>query len=42
MIPPVGIGLAFFGAGRSVYSNFLGKGHEISLPADTLMEFRLN
>jgi hypothetical protein len=42
MIPPVGIGLAFFGAGRSVFSNFLGKGQEISLPADTLMEFRLN
>jgi len=41
MIPPVGIGLGFYGAGRSIYSNFLGRGHEITLPANTLMEIRL-
>jgi hypothetical protein len=41
MIPPVGIGLGFFGAARSLYSNFLGRGREIQLPANTMMEIRL-
>jgi hypothetical protein len=41
MIPPVGIGLGFFGAARSVYSNFLGRGREIQLPTNTMMEIRL-
>jgi hypothetical protein len=41
MFPPLGIGLGFFGAGRSIYSNFLGRGREIRLPANTLMEIRL-
>jgi hypothetical protein len=42
MFPPVGMGFAFFGAARSAYSNFLGRGREISVPANTLMEIRLD
>lgn len=42
MIPPVGIGLGLFGAARSVYSNFLGRGQDIYFPADTSMEIRLD
>jgi hypothetical protein len=41
MIPPVGIGLGFYGAARSVYSNFLGRGRDINLPDNTPMEIRL-
>jgi hypothetical protein len=41
MVPPVGIGLGFFGAARSVYSNFLGRGKDIVLPADTFIQVRL-
>jgi hypothetical protein len=42
MIPPVGIGLAVFGAARSVYSNFIGRGQDIRFPVDTLMEIELD
>ena len=41
MVPPVGIGLGFYGAARSVYSNFLGRGRDISLPVNMPMEIRL-
>jgi hypothetical protein len=41
MIPPVGIGLAFYGAARSVYSNFIGRGRDVKFPVDTFMEIRL-
>ena len=41
MIPPVGIGLSFFGAARSVYSNFLGRGRDVTLPNNTTMEIRI-
>jgi hypothetical protein len=41
MVPPIGMGLGFYGAARSAYSNFLGKGQDIEFPSETLMEFRL-
>jgi hypothetical protein len=41
MVPPIGIALGFYGAARSVYRNFLGRGRDISLPANTPMEIRL-
>jgi hypothetical protein len=41
MVPPVGIGLGFFGAARSAYSSFLGRGRDIVLPETTTMEVRL-
>jgi hypothetical protein len=41
MIPHVAIGLGFYGAARSVYSNFLGPGRDIKLPENTAMEIHL-
>ena len=41
MVPPVGIGLGFYSAGRSLYSTFLGRGQDIRIPANTEMEIRL-
>jgi len=41
MIPPVGIGLGFYGAARAAYSSFLGRGRDINLPDNTIMEIRL-
>jgi hypothetical protein len=41
MIPPVGIALGFYGAARSVYFNFLGRGRDIKLPENTLMDIRV-
>jgi hypothetical protein len=41
MVPPLGIGLGFFGAARSVYSTFLKRGLDIKIPANTEMEVRL-
>ena len=41
MVPPVAIGLGIFGAARSVYSNFIGPGQDIRLPANTLMQIQL-
>jgi hypothetical protein len=41
MVPPVGIGLAFFSAGRSLHSTFLGRGQDIVIPANTGMEIRV-
>jgi hypothetical protein len=42
MVPGVGIGLSFYVAARSLYSNFLGRGLDISLPDNTPMEIRLD
>src|SRR5262249_44823977 len=39
--PPVGIGFGFYGAARSAYSNFLGRGRDINLPDNTAMQLRL-
>jgi hypothetical protein len=41
MVPPVGIGLGIFGAARSIYSNFIGRGQDIRLPADTQVQIDL-
>ena len=40
-MPPVGIGLGFFGLGRSLITNFLGRGRDIVLPENTTMQIRL-
>jgi hypothetical protein len=42
MIPPVAIGLGFYGAARSVYSNFIGRGHDVTFSVNTLIEVRLD
>ena len=42
MIPPVGIGLGLYGAGRSVFFNLLARGQEINFPLDTPIEVRLD
>jgi hypothetical protein len=39
---PVGAVLGFYGAGRSVYSNVVARGQEVSFPADTPIEIRLS
>jgi len=41
MVPPVGIGLGFFGLGRSLVTNFFGRGRDIFLPVNTTMQIRL-
>jgi hypothetical protein len=33
-----GILMSAYGGSRSIYSNFLGKGREITFPKDTMME----
>jgi hypothetical protein len=38
---PVGVALALVGAGRTIYTNVLGKGREVSFPADTPIQVRL-
>jgi hypothetical protein len=38
---PIGIGLAVYGASRSVYANVLGKGREVSFPVHTPIQVRL-
>ena len=42
MVPPVGIGLGFYSAARSIYSNIIGRGQEIHFPANTSIEIRLD
>jgi hypothetical protein len=42
MVPPVGIGLGAFSAGRSVFFNILGRGQEVRFPIGTPMEIRLD
>ncbi|HLH29852.1 MAG TPA: hypothetical protein VKY31_01530 [Terriglobia bacterium] len=39
---PVGPFLGFYGAGRSIYSNIIGPGQEVTFPADTAIEIRLS
>ncbi len=38
---PIGITLSIVGAGRTIYTNILGKGREMSFPADTPIQVRL-
>ena len=38
---PVGVALSLVGAGRTVYSNVLGKGREVRFPADTSIQLQL-
>lgn len=42
LLAPAGPVLGFYGAGRSVYSNIIARGQEITFPADTPIEIRLN
>lgn len=41
LLGPAGPILGFYGAGRSVYSNIIARGQEITFPADTPIEIRL-
>jgi hypothetical protein len=38
---PIGIALSVAGAGRTIYTNILAKGREVSFPADTPIQVRL-
>jgi hypothetical protein len=38
---PIGIGISVVGAARTIYTNILGKGREVSFPADTPIQVRL-
>ena len=38
---PVGVTLAVVGVVRTVYANVLGKGKEVSFPADTSIQLQL-
>ena len=38
---PIGIGLSVAGAARTIYTNILGKGREVSFPAATPIQVRL-
>jgi len=42
MVPPVGIGLGAYSVGYAVYFNILGHGKNITLPADTNIEIRVD
>lgn len=42
MVPPLGLGLGAYGVSRSIYSNLIGHGKNITLPADTPIEIRLD
>jgi hypothetical protein len=42
MVPPVGLGLGAYGVTRSVYSNIIGHGKNITLPVDTPIEVRID
>ena len=41
MIPPVGIGLGLYSAGRSFFTNILARGPDINFPADTAIQIRV-
>jgi hypothetical protein len=41
MIPPVGIGLGFYGLGHAIFSNILSRGQEVRFPINTPLEVRL-
>jgi len=38
---PIGIALSVVGAARTLYTNVLGKGREVSFPADTPIQVQL-
>ena len=38
---PIGIALSLIGAGRTVYSNILGKGQDLRFPVDTAIQLQL-
>jgi hypothetical protein len=38
---PVGIAMGVYGAARTIYTNVLGKGHEVTFSADTPIQVRL-
>ena len=38
---PVGIAMGVYGAARTIYTNVLGRGHEVTFPADTPIQVRL-
>ena len=38
---PVGIALGVYGAARTIYTDVLGKGHEVTFTADTPIQVRL-
>jgi type IV secretory pathway VirB10-like protein len=38
---PVGIAMGVYGAARTIYTNVLGKGREVTFPADTPIQVRL-
>ena len=38
---PVGIAMGVYGAVRTIYTNVLGKGREVTFPADTPIQVRL-
>jgi hypothetical protein len=40
-LSPLGIGLGLYGASRSIYASFVGRGRDIILPANTSVELRL-
>ena len=42
MFPPVGLGLGAYGVGYAVYTNILGRGKNLELPADTTIEVRVD
>jgi hypothetical protein len=42
LLGPAGPFLGFYGAGRSVYSNIIARGQEVTFPADTPIEIRLS
>jgi hypothetical protein len=39
---PVAVALGFYGVGRSVYTNLLGKGRDVVMPADTPIQLQLS
>lgn len=39
---PAAVALGFYGVGRSIYTNLLGKGRDIVMPADTPIELQLS
>jgi hypothetical protein len=41
-LTPVAPVLGFYGAGRSIYSNIIARGQDVSFPADTPIEIRLS
>jgi hypothetical protein len=42
LLGPIAPALGFYGAGRTIYSNVIGPGQEVTFPADTPIEIRLS